>query len=258
MDMHGQILGVVSWSPPTEPQSFNFMTATSSVREMLASQGVANRLSATDQAYRAGLADFFAGKYHAAAKMFNTVLAYEPDHAAAQDYQRQAIANYPKEKTTSSSTLLFVLIGAGAPLLLGAGGVFLLTRKRRRAPSGTGALVVATAYTVEAAPPVAPSPTPQPWAPQPGPAPVVIESPPPVAAPPEPAPAWPVMQVPQPAAPAPAAELAEPSGGVTTPAQAGGFCELRRTARDRRTLLRLVPLPFREGGSPQRRRPLSN
>jgi len=138
VDMQGRVVGTVSWTPGNETQEFNFITDTSTIRDIPASNGVNNRLSQTDQAYRAGLADYFAGKYHAAVKEFDKVLAMEPDHALALKYKRLAITNYPKEpvtapkKTSGSNTLLFVLIGAGVLVLALAGTAAVVIRKRRR------------------------------------------------------------------------------------------------------------------------------
>ncbi len=138
VDSQGRVVGTVSWSPGAETQAFNFITATSAIHEMLSSHSVSNTLSTTDNTYRAGLADYFAGRYHAAAKEFNQVLALEPDHAMAQQYMRLATTNFPNEKTSSSSNMLmFVLIGVGVLVLLGgAGGLFMVRKRRGRGPVG--------------------------------------------------------------------------------------------------------------------------
>lgn len=133
VDLQGRVVGMVSWSPE---QSFNFITATSSVHDILASNSVRNALSQTDQTYRGGLSDYFAGKYHDAVAKFDQVLQLEPDHALAQEYRRLAITKYPLEKVESSSnTLLYILIGAGVVVLGLAIGATLVIRKR----SGGGA-----------------------------------------------------------------------------------------------------------------------
>lgn len=144
VDTQGRVVGTVSWTPGAETQPFNFITATSAIRELLGSHSVTNTLSATDKAYRAGLADYFAGRYHASAKKFNQVLAAVPDHAMAERYLRLATTNFPNEKTkktepkdSSSNTWMFVLIGVGALVLLGgAGGFFVMRRRRGRGPTG--------------------------------------------------------------------------------------------------------------------------
>ena len=131
VDLQGRVVGTDSWSPGAETQPFNFMTATSSVHDILASNSVNNTLSQTDQTYRAGLTDYFAGKYHDAVNKFDQVLQLEPDHAMAQQYKRLAITNYPKETSKSSNTLLYILIGAGVVVLGLAIAATLVMRKRR-------------------------------------------------------------------------------------------------------------------------------
>lgn len=130
VDLQGRVVGTVSWSPGAETQSFNFITATSSVRQLLASNSVDNKLSTTDTTYRNGLTAYFAGKYHEAAKTFDDVLALEPDHAMAQEYKRLSVTNYPLEKSSGSSIGLWIGIGGGIVVLLG-GAMLLMVRRRR-------------------------------------------------------------------------------------------------------------------------------
>lgn len=162
VDMEGRVVGTVSWTPGEETQNFNFITATSAVQQILASNSVSTALSTTDQTYRAGLNDYFNGKYHAAAKKFAQVLAVEPDHAGAQQYQRLAITNYANEKSASSNTLMWVLIGVGAAVVVLAIAALLIIRKRRAGRAGVSAgAPVPTAggpgmMSAPPAPPVAP------------------------------------------------------------------------------------------------------
>ncbi len=173
VDSQGRVVGTVSWSPGAETQPFNFITATSAVREMLASHSVSNALSATDTTYRAGLTDYFAGRYHAAAKEFDQVLALEPDHAMAQQYLRLATTNFPNEQTGGGvSMLTWVLIGVGAAALLAGGvtGFMLLRRRPGRGPAPA---------PVGPVPPIATPPVAYPtgWAEAP---PAMLPEPPPV------------------------------------------------------------------------------
>jgi S1-C subfamily serine protease len=57
-DLQGRVVGTVSWQPDQETQAFNFMTATSTVRDILASNGVPNTLSPADRTYRTGLMSY--------------------------------------------------------------------------------------------------------------------------------------------------------------------------------------------------------
>lgn len=137
VDLQGHVVGTVSWSPGVETQAFNFMTATSSLRELTSRNGVTSTISATDQAYRDGLTAYFAGKYHDAVKKFDAVLALEPAHAMAQEYKQLSIQNYPSEKKASSSnTTLYVGIGAGVVVLAVVVAGFLLIKRRRAGTTG--------------------------------------------------------------------------------------------------------------------------
>jgi TIR domain-containing protein/trypsin-like peptidase len=143
-DMQGRVVGTVSWQPGLETQAFNFMTATSTVRDILASNGVPNTLSPADRTYRVGLTDYFAGRYHKAAKDFDQVLALEPDHAQAQAYRRLASTNFsketvPKPKASGSRFPVPLLIGVGLLMLgLVISGVLLVRWRRRRRATATG------------------------------------------------------------------------------------------------------------------------
>jgi Trypsin-like peptidase domain/TIR domain len=146
VDTQGRVLGTVSWSPSEGSPGFNFMTDTSSIRDVLASNGVSNVLSSTDRAYRTGLADYFAGRYREAAKDFEQVLKLEPNHVQAQNYHRLAVNKSPNEplpvqpkpKPSGPNPLLFVLIGAG--VLVAAAVVAMAVRRRRRAVEATSAV----------------------------------------------------------------------------------------------------------------------
>jgi V8-like Glu-specific endopeptidase len=156
VDAQGRVVGTVSWKPGSETQPFNFITDTSTIRDILASNGVANTLGPADQAYRAGLDHYFAGQYHAAVADFDQVLALQPSHAQAQNYKTLAITNYPKEPAGSSNVLLFVLIGAGVLVIAAAAATFVVIRKRRR-----GGATAVTPQGVPGAVPPAQGPPPQ-------------------------------------------------------------------------------------------------
>jgi len=133
----GQALGTVSFTPSDEPQSFNFVTSLSTLKALLARNGVGTTLSKTDRTYRAGLQQFWAGHYHAAVRDFNAVLAAAPNHAQAQAYKIKAVALYPQEvkpaTKNSSSLLLFLVIGA-VVLLAIAAVAFVLTADAEPGP----------------------------------------------------------------------------------------------------------------------------
>lgn len=134
----GAIYGVSSWGPADpDSQQLNFITSTSTVQDEL-KQFAVSPLDASDRAWRAGIKDYFAGKYREAVPLFNTVLNAMPDDVWAQHYLGLAKKSESSEpialvsKPGSSSDLPF-FIGAGAGLLVLAGGITFLLRHRRRA-----------------------------------------------------------------------------------------------------------------------------
>ncbi len=70
LNMTGQVVGTVSWSP-SGTTAANFMTDTGSIRSILAGNGVKTTLTAADRAFRQGLAYYFARRYHEAVTQFN-------------------------------------------------------------------------------------------------------------------------------------------------------------------------------------------
>ena len=90
--MQGRVLGTVSFFPTGEPQPFNFITDTDTLKTLLSDNGVPTDLSAADQAYRTGVTDYYAGSYSDAVVDFDKVLAVEPSNATAQDFRFYAQA----------------------------------------------------------------------------------------------------------------------------------------------------------------------
>ncbi len=189
IDMQGRVVGTVSFKPGSETQAFNFITSPATIRSLLARNDVQNRLGAADTAYREGLAEFWVRHYHAAVSKFDQVLAANPDHTGAREYRQLAVSYYPYEAKTVN-VWMWVGIGAGVLVLLGAATTFLVLRRRRKAPpvAETG---------IPAAPPPAPvggGPAAPPPAPVGG-----------IPAPPPAAPAAPATPAPAPAGGYPAA-----------------------------------------------------
>jgi serine protease Do len=91
-DMQGRALGTVSFFPTGERQPFNFITDTDTLKALLSDNGIPTGLSAADQAYRAGVTDYYAGRYSDAVVDFNKVLAVEPSNATARDFRFYALA----------------------------------------------------------------------------------------------------------------------------------------------------------------------
>src|SRR5262249_30637884 len=93
----GQVVGLNSYNIVGETQQFNFAADLSTIQQVLTRNGVPSTLSKADQAYRTGLTDYFANRFHAAAAAFQVTLDAIPSHALAQKYKAQAIANFAKE-----------------------------------------------------------------------------------------------------------------------------------------------------------------
>lgn len=135
----GAVYGTVSWGPgDPNAQQLNFATGTRTVQEELSQFHVAPTLDTADKAWRTGLADYFAGKYREAIPQFNAVLVSMPSDVWAQQYlglSKQSVPQEPaavvKAKPGSSSTGLFIGIGAGVVVLLLIGGGVLLMRRRQ-------------------------------------------------------------------------------------------------------------------------------
>lgn len=141
-DAQGRVDGTVDFGPLGESQPFNFITDTATVRSLLSRNGVSNTLTPTDRAYRDGLADYWAGHYHAAAAELGTVVKEDPTNASASQYQAKAIENFPNEVTAPPSGGFpwgWLLLGVALLLVVVAGGASVLVIKRRGTQAGTGA-----------------------------------------------------------------------------------------------------------------------
>lgn len=101
VNANGEVIGVNSWGPRGESESFNFVTGTSSLRSILARNGVPLELGETDIAYREGLNAYFAGDYTTAIERFDRVLDDIPSHALAQRYRSEAREG---ERNTTTTT----------------------------------------------------------------------------------------------------------------------------------------------------------
>ncbi|MGB8385461.1 MAG: hypothetical protein WCG47_30180, partial [Dermatophilaceae bacterium] len=96
-------------------------------------------LSATDQSFRNGLSQYYAGDYPAAQSSFDAVLAVVPSHALAQQYKvkvAQAQANAPTTAPASSGggvpiAVWVAVASVAVAVLIGCGLAVLLIRRRK-------------------------------------------------------------------------------------------------------------------------------
>ncbi|RFA11911.1 hypothetical protein B7R21_11220 [Subtercola boreus] len=130
IDTSGDVIGTISFGPSGDTQQLNFAAAPETISALLSRNGVKNVLGAADSHFRAGLAEYFDGKYHAAADDLGKAVAANPQNAIAQQYQAKATEAFPRENTTG--WLLWVAIGGAVFLLLVIGLVLLLVLRGRR------------------------------------------------------------------------------------------------------------------------------
>ena len=159
VNTQGEVVGTVSFNPSGETQSFNFAAGQETIKALLNRNDVNTTLSATDQAFRNGLSQYYAGDYAAAQASFDAVLAVAPSHALAQQYKVkvvQAQANAPATVTGSSGggVPIAVWVAVGAVVLLICGGLAVVLIRRRRADA-----VVTGPPAPQSAPPMAQPPT---------------------------------------------------------------------------------------------------
>ena len=160
--LDGDVVGVNSFGITDEPQAFNFVQPAQTMEEMLRGEGVENTLGPVTEEYRAGLNAYFAGDRDAAVEDFEAVLQVVPSHQFAQEYLQKAQAL----PASSTSPLIWVLLGVAALLVLGLIGLALWARGRRAGgtsppvptPAPPGSPLAGTVPVVEAEP-VAPAPT---------------------------------------------------------------------------------------------------
>ncbi|GGF25312.1 trypsin-like peptidase domain-containing protein [Subtercola lobariae] len=140
VDGNAGVVGTVSFGPSSDTQQLNFAAAPETISALLSRNAIKNELADSDKQFRAGLNEYFAGKYHAAADDLGKALAANPDNAIAQQYQSKAITAFPQENTTG--WVIWVVLGGAllvavivvVVLLLVLGGA----RKRRRAAQAGG------------------------------------------------------------------------------------------------------------------------
>lgn len=118
VDDNGRLLGVLQLDRQS-PQGLNrSVQPDAAVTDILSKAGVQNALTATDLAYRAGLDDYFGGRYSEAIKEFDRVLAAMPQHRSATAYRQQALNRIAIEGESGTPTWLILLLSIGGGILL--------------------------------------------------------------------------------------------------------------------------------------------
>lgn len=129
VDLQGRVVGVNSFGPADESQSFNFISPASEIARMMAEQGVRNDVGSINRTYRAGLAAYYAGDRAAALASFNRVLDLQPSHELAHTFRVKAL-ELPVAKQDDGLSVGLIAAIAGGALALGL--LALVTLRRRR------------------------------------------------------------------------------------------------------------------------------
>ncbi|MFC5062281.1 trypsin-like peptidase domain-containing protein [Actinomycetospora atypica] len=142
VNQQGQVVGINSMGVSERSASFNYVAPSSTLLEMMARNGVQPQAGAFDEAYRAGLADYYQGYYSDAEEQFARVLDIAPGSKAATDFKARAARAHDQYGDRGLGLLGWGLIGGGLLVLLAVVGlvVGLVVRKRRRSaavPAGT-------------------------------------------------------------------------------------------------------------------------
>jgi serine protease Do len=137
VDGNGDVVGINSFGPTETTESFNYVTSSANLRELMTQNGVAGGLTPTDHAYRAGLDAYFAGDYSEAVEQFDTVLAAVPGHEVAAEYRTRAQQQQAQQGWPVSRWVLFTT--GGAVLALLGAGTLVVVRRRAATPPGAPA-----------------------------------------------------------------------------------------------------------------------
>jgi serine protease Do len=146
VDMDGQVIGTNSQieSGGQGDESLSVATDTAHVKSVLAGNNVENTLSATDQEWRTGLADYWKGLYKEAAALFTDVIAAQPDNPQAHSFYDKALQSESLE-TSGQPAWLIPVIAAAAVVVIAALG-FWFYRRRRKPPFQQPAAPGASGY----------------------------------------------------------------------------------------------------------------
>jgi hypothetical protein len=117
LDESGRVIGMIVTDVTAKDQANRALIESVRLNGVLTAANVANKLSAQDQTYRAGLDDYFAGRYSAARTKLDQVIAATPVHTYAVNYrksaaERLAVEGDPEEGLPQwAKTLILALAG---------------------------------------------------------------------------------------------------------------------------------------------------
>jgi serine protease Do len=133
-NLDGEVIGSLSFTPTLEVQAFNFVAPADGLAVLMAGKGVKATLGPADSVYRRGLNEYYAGHYTDAITDFDKTLLMSPGYPGVANFRTDAAnlrQQYGDVSASSGRPLMAYAVGALA-LLLGIGGAWLVTRRRRR------------------------------------------------------------------------------------------------------------------------------
>lgn len=135
----GEIVGMLTFRGDAvngqEVQGFNFIVPTSTIQEFVRQAGVDVRPSPIDARWREGLQHYWGQRYSDARDTFADVLALYPDHSEARRLTTESQERIARGEDKSRGLLGIVLLGlagAGAVVVAGGLGVYMMLRGRRK------------------------------------------------------------------------------------------------------------------------------
>ncbi|GAB3849595.1 hypothetical protein GCM10029963_34290 [Micromonospora andamanensis] len=130
VDKSGRLVAILDTDTSDPNQPVRDLITTATINRLLAKGKVEPRLGAVDQAFRAALADYFAGRYSRAVGAFDAVLRQDASHTAARVYRARAQERLERDGDAvenSADWLLYLLSAAGGVLIIAG-----TTQVRRR------------------------------------------------------------------------------------------------------------------------------
>jgi len=135
--LNGKVVGVNSFAPAGEAQSFNFIAPADGLAALLAAKGVEPTLGPADLSYRQGLKNFYSGRYTEAIGEFDQALAMSPGYPGLDDLKTSAVNLRQQYGDTSqlSGAVLLWYIAISIVSVVGVSAVLtLLMLRMHRAP----------------------------------------------------------------------------------------------------------------------------
>jgi hypothetical protein len=137
--LNGRVVGVNSFAPAGEAQSFNFIAPADGLAALLAAKGVNATLGPADLSYRKGLKNFYSGRYTEAIGEFDQALAMSPGYPGLDDLKTSAVnlrQQYGDTSRLSGAVLLwYIMISIASVVGVSAVLTLLMLRMHRARPT---------------------------------------------------------------------------------------------------------------------------